>query len=145
MSISAGGRSARQWGRYYLVDDLDDIPWEAMAMKQTDRFPYETSPWNSSHSKRWNAALERTGPENVRARLAQTDAGSNAGIAIGIEQTITIGFAQKWLAWHDRRKSEREAEFRRRSVFWTRFAAVAAAVAAGAGGVGWAFNILRGH
>lgn len=105
-------------------------------MKQADRFPYETSPWNSSHSERWIAALERTGPENVRARLAQTGAGSNAGIAIGTEQTITIGFAQEWLAWHDRRKSEREAEFRRRSVFWTRFAAVAAAVVCRRGWLG---------
>jgi hypothetical protein len=116
-----------------------------MAMKQAERFPYETSPWNCSHSERWIAALERTGPENVRARLAQTNAGSNAGIAIGTEQTITIGFAQEWLAWYDLRKSEREAEFRRRSVFWTRFAAVAAAVAAAAGAVGWTFNIFRGH
>jgi hypothetical protein len=114
-------------------------------MKQTDRFPYEKSSWNSNHSERWYAALERTGPENVRARLAQTDAGSRGAIAIGTEQTITIGFAQEWLAWHDNRKSEREAEFRRRSVFWTRIAAVAAAVAACAGVVGWAFNILRGH
>ena len=56
---------------------------------------WSSSPWTSSHSERWIAALERTGPENVRARLAQTNAGSNAGIAIGTEQTITIGFAQE--------------------------------------------------
>jgi hypothetical protein len=41
--------------------------------------------------------LESVGPENVRARLAQTDAGSRGVFAIGTE-TILIGFAQEWLA-----------------------------------------------
>ncbi|MCA1510509.1 hypothetical protein [Bradyrhizobium sp. NBAIM01] len=36
-------------------------------------------------------------PQNVRARLAQTDAGSADAIAIGEMQVLTIGFAQEWL------------------------------------------------
>ena len=48
----------------------------------------------------------------------------------------------QWLAWHVRRKIEREADFRRRQIFWTRFAAIAAATAAIAGAIGWAFTIL---
>lgn len=43
------------------------------------------------------------GTRNVRARLAQTDAGPCA-IAIDTVTTITIGFAQQWLAWHDEEK-----------------------------------------
>jgi hypothetical protein len=86
--------------------------------------------------------LERTGPENVRARLAQTDAGSAGAILIGTDM-ITIGFAQEWLAWHDRRKMEREADFRDRQSFWTRFAALSAGAAALAGTAGWIYTILR--
>ena len=84
---------------------------------------------------------EKTGPENVRLRLAQHSAGSHGAISIGTGQTITIGFAQEWLAWHDRRKIEREAEFRNRQIFWTRWAANAASVAAAAA-VGWVIIIL---
>jgi hypothetical protein len=78
-----------------------------------ERFPYEQSTWSGGdpeRSRRWYEALERSGPENVRARLAQTDAGSAGSIAIGTEQSLTIGFAQEWLAWHDRQKAEREGQ-----------------------------------
>ena len=82
------------------------------------RFPYEQSTWSSDpeQKRRWYEALERTGPENVRVRLAQTGAGSAGSIAIGTEQSLTIGFAQEWLVWHDRQKAEREAEFRRTQI-----------------------------
>jgi hypothetical protein len=85
---------------------------------------------------------DRTGPENVRARLAQTNAGSAGSIAIGTEINMTIGFAQEWLAWHDKQKAEREAQFRRRQIYWTRWAAWAASVAALAAVFGWLLKIF---
>jgi hypothetical protein len=111
-----------------------------------DRFPYETCTWARNEpdkQRRWLDTLEKTGPANVRARLAQTDAGSAGAIAIGTEHSVTIGFAQEWLAWHDRRASEREAKFRATQIFWTRWAAIAASVAASAAFVGWAITLLR--
>jgi hypothetical protein len=101
---------------------------------------YKQSPWypNEEKSQRWLACLERTGAENVRYRLAQTDAGSAGAIAIGIETTLTIGFAQEWLAWKDRCTSEKEDAFRRRQIFWTRWAAIVATIIA----CGSALNLL---
>ena len=120
-------------------------PWRSACgyhATMQERFPYEQCQWgkNDPVQKRWYEALERTGPENVRARLAQTDAGSAGSIAIGTEQSLTIGFAQEWLAWHDRQKAEREAKFRRRQIFWTAWAAIAASVAALAAAIGWALT-----
>jgi hypothetical protein len=109
-----------------------------------ERFLYERSTWapnDAEKQRRWYDALERTGAENVRARLAQTDAGSPGSISIGTEQGVTIGFAQEWLAWHDRRKAEREASFRNAQIFWTRWAALAASVAALAAAVGWLITV----
>jgi len=106
-----------------------------------ERFPYEQCTWSPhgdpERQRRWYEVLERTGPENVRARLAQTDAGSGGSISIGTEVSLTIGFAQEWLAWHDRQKAEREAKFRGAQIFWTRWAALAASAAALAAAVGW--------
>jgi len=78
----------------------------------TDRFAYEASRWSAGQpdqAKRWFDELELTGPQNVRARLAQTDAGSAGSIAIGAMQ-MTIGFTQEWLAWHDRQQEAAEAK-----------------------------------
>jgi fatty acid desaturase len=52
---------------------------------------------------------------------------------------MTAGFAQEWLAWKDQRKTEREDELKSRQIFWTRFAAITASIAAGA--AGWAWTI----
>jgi hypothetical protein len=115
-------------------------------MTDEDRFPYERSTWKHHDEKKqrqWYEVLERTGPENVRARLAQVDAGSAGSISIGTEHTITIGFVQEWLAWHDRRKAERERAFRENQIFWTRWAALAATTVAAAGVIGWVFTIWR--
>jgi hypothetical protein len=67
-------------------------------------------------ARHWYDELESTGIENVRARLAQTDAGSAGAVMIGSEM-IVIGFAQHWLAWHDRQRAEREASFRQWQIF----------------------------
>src|SRR5258708_27568264 len=111
----------------------------------TDHFPYEASRWGgkSEQAKRWFDELEMIGPQNVRARLAQTDAGSAGAIAIGSVMYLTIGFAQEWLAWHDRRREALEAQRHNRQVFWTRFAALAATVAAASAAIGWAWTILH--
>jgi hypothetical protein len=58
-------------------------------------------------------------------------------------QVLTIGFAQEWLAWHDRRRDALETARHNRQVFWTRFAALAATVAAGSAAIGWAWTILH--
>ena len=80
-----------------------------------ERFPYEESRWCSdpAQGRRWYEALERAGPANVRAVLAKTNAGPGGSVAIDNEISITIGFVQEWLAWHDRQKAERENSIRR--------------------------------
>jgi hypothetical protein len=86
-----------------------------------DRLPYETCRWSAGQpdqAKRWFDDLELTGPQNVRARLAQSDAGSGARFAIGTVQ-MTIGLAQEWLAWHDRRKEAAETARHDRQYFGT--------------------------
>jgi hypothetical protein len=113
---------------------------------KTDRFPYETCRWGGNQpdqAKRWFDELEAQGPQNVRARLAQTDAGSAGAIAIGSITYLTIGFAQQWLAWHDRRRDASEAHRHNRQVFWTAFAALAATVAAVAAVIGGAWTMLH--
>jgi hypothetical protein len=115
------------------------------AMK-TDRFSYETSRWAGNQpeqAKRWFDELEMIGPQNVRARLAQTDAGSAGAIAIGSIPYLTIGFAQEWLAWHDQKREALEARRHNREVFWTRFAALAATVAAAAAVFGVLWTIFH--
>jgi hypothetical protein len=109
-----------------------------------ERFSYEQCQWgqeNPERQRRWHEVLERTGPENVRARLAQTTAGSGGTVSIG-GNDILIGFAQEWLAWHDRQKAEREAKFRWKQIFWPRWAALVATLVALAAAVGWALTKL---
>jgi hypothetical protein len=113
------------------------------------RFPYETSEWASAdavQNRAWYQALERMAPENVRATLAASghEVGSRAVIHIGA-QAMTKGFAQEWLAWHDAEKAQRENTFRASQVYWTRWAALAATVAALATAIGWAFTIWWRH
>lgn len=113
----------------------------------SDKFPYGECTWHHQEdtSERWLAVLEKTGAESVRARLAQKDAGSAGAIAIGTETHLTIGFAQEWLAWRDRLKSQRDIERHERQIWWTRTAALAACVAAGSAFVGWAWTITHPH
>jgi hypothetical protein len=109
-----------------------------------EKFPVESCSWppsSADHGERWLFALEKQGPDNVRARLALTQAAPRAAIAIGTEADVTAGFAQEWLAWKDKRKAEREDELKTRQIFWTRFAAIAASVAATAGAIGWMWTI----
>lgn len=110
----------------------------------TDRFPYEHSPWcpQPPIAQRWYEALERSGPENVRARLAQLTSGSASAVAIGTEPVMTKGFAEEWLAWQDRRGRDRETALKTSQIFWTRWAALAASVAAAAAAVGWLITLL---
>jgi hypothetical protein len=110
-----------------------------------NRFPYETCRWSAGQpdqAKRWFDELELTGPLNVRARLAQNNAGSGGAIAIGAIQ-MTIGFAQEWLAWHDRQKAANEAARHERQIFWTRLAALSATVAGASAAIGWAWTIFH--
>ena len=102
----------------------------------------EHSALAAAQRRRWCEILDELGPENVRAVLAQNTAGSGAAIPIGAEPNMTKGFAQAWLAWHDSEKAKRENTFRTAQVFWTRWAALAASLAAIAAAVGWGFSIL---
>lgn len=114
------------------------------AMK-TDRFPHHASRWSAGQpeqAKLWLDELETIGAQNVRARLAQVNAGSGGSIPIGTVQ-MTIGFAQEWLAWHDRQRETLEARRHEREVYWTRFAAIAATVAAAAAVIGCAWAIFH--
>lgn len=133
MSVISPEDLYRRLGR--LIEDLP-----------VDRFPYETSRWGGNQpeqARRWYDELELIGPQNVRARLAQTDAGSAGAIAIGSITYLTIGFAQEWLAWHDRRCEALEAKRHRSQVFWTAFAALAATVAAIATVIGLIWAIFH--
>ena len=82
----------------------------------------------------WVKILERTGPENVRGKLANLDGriGSGAAIPIGTESAFTVGFAQEWLAWTDQQKAV--AEQRRDNAM--KWATIWAAVAAGLSALG---------
>lgn len=114
-------------------------------MKSETKYPLEKAnfaPNDKAMAESWLFSLEMIGPENVRARLAQNaQFGPGAAIPIGMVQHMTIGFAEQWLAWHDRQKSDREASFRTRQIFWTRLAAIAAGSAATAAVIGWAWTI----
>jgi hypothetical protein len=114
--------------------------------KMQPSFPYLQCQWgmgDPDKRRQWYEALERTGPENVRARLAHTNAASVADISIGTENSVTVGFAQEWLAWHDQQKAEREAAFRRDQIYWTRWAALAATLAGLAAAFGWGLTGWR--
>jgi hypothetical protein len=59
---------------------------------------------------------------------------------------MTVGFAQEWLAWRDRKKAEREDKFKATQVYWTRWAAISASCAAAAAVIGWLVTLaMRGH
>ncbi len=110
----------------------------------SNRFPYEKSQWASAkagEAKQWYEALERIGASSVRARLLQSDAGSGAALSLGTVPVMTKGFAEEWLAWHDQQTAARETSFRSWQIFWTRWAAIAASVAALATAIGWVFTI----
>jgi hypothetical protein len=77
---------------------------------KADRFPYEESRWSPGQpdqARRWFEELETQSPLTVRNRLAQTDAGPAGVVTIGTTQ-MTIGFAEDWLAWHDRTRQAME-------------------------------------
>jgi hypothetical protein len=61
-------------------------------MTRADEFPYRECSWHQDDqtSQRWLSALEKTGVENVRARLAQSNYASVASIAIGTEMTQAV-------------------------------------------------------
>ena len=120
-------------------------PCRTAATAMTEpRFDYESNKWASGQAdvgRRWYDELENTGVENVRAILARTNAGSPGAILIGSEM-IVIGFAQHWLAWHDRQRAEREASFRQWQIFWSRWTALAATAAALVAAIGWIVTAL---
>jgi hypothetical protein len=106
--------------------------------REASRFNYEKNRWAASaeQTHRWFVELERATPENVRARLDQSNAGPRGDITIG-EVNMPIGFAEDWLAWHYTQKVERETGFRRSQLFWSRWTALAATAAAAVAAIGW--------
>ena len=82
------------------------------------------SPEDELHAQSWTHVLGNTGVENVRTTLAKTrPAGSQTGVLIG-GAVITKGFAEHWLAWHDR-KAKRAGRFH----FWIAVGGAAVVVA----------------
>ena len=53
---------------------------------------------------------------------------------------MTIGFAQEWLASHDRRLNNREINFRQTQIFWSRWMAWAATVTGTIAAIGLALQ-----
>jgi hypothetical protein len=81
----------------------------------------------------------------VRIVLATLKAGtgSAASITVGTVQSLTVGFAQEWLALKDKQKVLLEQRRHDRQVFWTRLAALAACVAGASTAIGWAWTIFH--
>jgi hypothetical protein len=93
------------------------------------RFPYERSRrWaNEAQARRWYEACESQGVEQVRAQVNAAlarGAGPPGSIPISTVPSVTIGFCQEWLSWHDSRKASREDAHRRRQIFWVIVGAV---------------------
>ncbi|MCK1618037.1 hypothetical protein IVA96_15570 [Bradyrhizobium sp. 159] len=91
---------------------------------KADRFPYEASRWSPAQpdeARRWFEELETQSPLNVRNRLTQTDAGPAGTVTIGTTQ-MTIGFAEDWLAWHDRRREASEGKPKKHWLDWAGWA-----------------------
>jgi hypothetical protein len=107
-----------------------------------ERFRYEESKFSPDpeRGRRWYESLERLSPAVVRARLNQSTTGSAGSIHIGDEITITKGFAEEWVAWHDRREAEREDSFRRAEVRWLRWTVIVTVIV---GAVGWLVAWLK--
>ena len=116
------------WG-ICIVNRFTKATGEKALTMTDDRFPYETAnPWTTAtieHKRQWYEALEDFGVENVRQTVIQHHGDDTLPITVG-SITMTKGFAQRWIAWHDRKKAERENTFRRRQIFWTRWAAIVA-------------------
>ena len=101
---------------------------------------------DNARSQQWLDALEKTGVASVRARLAQTDAGSPGSLSVGTVQTMTIGFAQEWASWKENRKAAADIERHERQIRWTKTAAIAASLAAVSAFVEWIWTIfVKGH
>lgn len=113
-----------------------------------ETFPFRESSWHNGDDRSllWLDALEKTGVASVRARLAQTDAGSAGAISIGTVQSMNIGFAQEWATWKESRKAAADIERHERQIRWTKTAAIAASIAALSAFAGWVWTIfIRGH
>jgi hypothetical protein len=98
-------------------------------MSKPKKLPFDTS-WSSGNPEqtwRWYEELERLGPENVRIRVVQHDAGSAGAIrGLGTELAVTKGFAEDWLRYRDQKEGSKA--FRR---FWiTTGVALVSAIAA---------------
>jgi hypothetical protein len=53
------------------------------------------------------------------------------------EVSMTTGFVEDYLTWHDQRKAEREESFRRSQLYWQRWTALAVTAAAAVAAIGW--------
>jgi hypothetical protein len=97
-----------------------------------DRFPYEQSEWHNSLEKKkfWYEQLERSGLAAVKFKLSQDSAGSGGSIAVGREISLTKGFAEEWVAWHDAQQAAADAAFQAKQVRWAKIAAWAGIAAA---------------
>jgi hypothetical protein len=101
------------------------------------------NPWEQDLEKKrkWCEALENLGPDIVRDILKADPHGSRASIPIG-ECFMTKGYAQTWLAWHDRKKAERETAFRTNQIRWPKWAAIVVTISAVGGLLAWMIKNL---
>jgi hypothetical protein len=109
-----------------------------------DSFPYETdSQWvqDLDTKRKWSRTLEDTGVAIVRATLTLDRHGSAASIPIG-GVFMTRGFAEQWLAWHDRKQSASDKTFRAKQIFWPKWAAIVLTISAMGGLIAWMIKYL---
>lgn len=81
---------------------------------------------------RWDAVMEKRGPEEVRVLLTRCGSGEGAavwGLGEAVEDMPTRGYAARWLAQQDEQRALREHQAATRS-WWTRGDVIAGAVGA---------------
>lgn len=111
-------------------------------MSEEQQFPWKESPFapaDRETAERWIEALEASGPEVVRGRIAQNASfGPAAAIPIGAIQHMTLGFAEHWLAWTGHLSSITEtAVLKRRYVLTTALAVIALLVSVSSALFSW--------
>jgi hypothetical protein len=98
----------------------------------TRELPYGTYWLRGEEALRIREILEATGQENVRTLIGSRNPADYIMIR---GELFSVGFAHEWLAWHDRQKDEREAEFRNKKIFWARWGPATALIGAVVGAV----------
>jgi hypothetical protein len=117
----------------------------AIKKRTEDRFPYEAdSPWvqDLDTKRRWSQALEDTGVRDCQGYnhfrspwFSRVDPNRRCVF-------MTRGFAEQWLAWHDRKQTASDRAFRAKQIFWPKWAAIVLTISAIGGLIAWMIKYI---